>query len=274
MNTHLELVSSSHMSQALYDMIGKGYDRTRKADPVVTERLLAHLAPQPGDRYLDVGCGTGNYTAALSTQGIPFTGVDPSDEMIRQAAEKYPAQNWVIGRAEALPFDDNLFDGALTTLTIHLWDNLIKGFKEIHRVVREGKLVIFTSMPHQMKHYWLNAYFPSVIAQSMRMMPGFDSLQATLDRAGWRLCASEKFFVTEDIQDQIFFSGKHNPELYFESTMRSSIAYFVAADHQAEVAEGLERLRADLDSGAFEAVRQRYANDFGDYMFIVAEKKA
>lgn len=262
------------MSQALYDMIGKGYDRTRKADPQVTERLLYHLQPQPGRGYLDVGCGTGNYTAAIARQQLQVTGLDPSDEMINQAEEKYPDIPWVLGRAEALPFEDGSFHGAITTLTIHLWDNLIKGFKEIHRVVDEGRLVIFTSMPHQMKRYWLNEYFPSVIVQSMRMMPGFDSLQATLDRAGWRLCASEKFNVNKDIKDQFFYSGKHNPELYFESTMRSSISYFAAANNQEEVATGLERLRDDLDSGRFEEVREKYANDFGDYMFIVAEKKA
>jgi len=56
--------------------------------------------------------------------------------------------------------------------------------------------------------------------------------------------------------------------------MRSSISYFAAADNQEEVAVGLERLRDDLDSGRFEEVREQYANDFGDYMFIVAEKKA
>jgi len=262
------------MSEALYDISGKGYDRTRKADPQVSERLLAHLQPQAGHRYLDIGCGTGNYTAALASREVDITGLDLSDEMIRHAEQKYPDLPWMLGRAEALPFDDNTFHGAITTLTIHLWDNLIKGFKEIHRVVNEGRLVIFTSMPHQMKRYWLNEYFPSVMAQSLRMMPGFDSLQATLDRAGWRLQASEKFFVSKNIQDQIFFSGKHNPEVYFESTMRSSISYFAAAKNQEEVTQGLARLREDLDTGRFEEVRQRYANDFGDYMFIVAEKKA
>jgi ubiquinone/menaquinone biosynthesis C-methylase UbiE len=274
MNSSLERVSSTNMSQALYELIGQGYDQTRKADTHVTERLLHHLQLQPGERYLDVGCGTGNYTATLAGEKRLITGVDPSESMIKQAEEKYPNLPWVLGRAESLPFEDGAFQGAFTTLTIHLWENLIQGFKEIHRVVSEGRLVIFTSMPHQMKRYWLNAYFPSVIAQSMRMMPGFDSLQATLDRAGWRLCASEKFFVNKDIQDMIFFSGKHNPEIYFESTVRSSISYFAAADNQAEVEQGLERLREDLDSGHFETVRQQYANDFGDYMFIVAEKKA
>ena len=261
------------MSHALYEIIGQGYDQTRKADSSVTARLMHHLDDTPGQKWLDLGCGTGNYTAALAQAGADIVGVDPSEDMLRQAREKYPAMTWTQGQAEALPFADESFDGAITTLTIHLWDNLIKGFQEINRVIKPGgRLVIFTSMPHQMKGYWLNEYFPSVIAQSMRMMPGFDSLQATLGRGGWRLTATEKFFVTKDLQDLMFYSGKHRPELYLESTVRSSISYFAAAENQAAVDQGLERLKADLESGAFEAVRERYANSFGDYMFIVASK--
>jgi ubiquinone/menaquinone biosynthesis C-methylase UbiE len=269
------LAYANNMSQALQDLIAQGYDQTRRADAQVTERLRHHLQPAPGEQWLDVGCGTGNYTATLAQTGAELVGVDPSEEMLRQASEKYPDTQWVKAHAEDLPFADGRFDGAITTLSIHLWDNLVKGFEQIHRVVKPGgRLVIFTSMPHQMKRYWLNEYFPSVIEQSTRMMPGFDSLQATLGRARWRLCASEKFFVTEDLQDLMFYSGKHRPELYLESTVRSSISYFAAVENQSAVTEGLQRLKADLESGAFEAVRERYANGFGDYMFIVAEKEA
>ena len=64
--------------EAIYDAIGTGYNSTRQADPYLTSRLLYFLKPQPGKLYLDIGCGTGNYTIALSNQGLNFTGVEPS----------------------------------------------------------------------------------------------------------------------------------------------------------------------------------------------------
>ncbi len=51
--------------QAKYDAIGTNYNQTRKADPYLTEQLLKHLNPTKEGVYLDIGCGTGNYTNAL-----------------------------------------------------------------------------------------------------------------------------------------------------------------------------------------------------------------
>ena len=45
-----------------YDKIGIEYNLTRKADKYLTEQLLFHLNPKEHAQYLDIGCGTGNYT--------------------------------------------------------------------------------------------------------------------------------------------------------------------------------------------------------------------
>ena len=262
------------MNPTYYDQIGEGYDRTRTAAPDLTQRLLTHLAPQDGDRFIDVGSGTGNYTAALHAQGVDILGIDPSEEMIRLAAKKYGEMEWRSGRAEALPFEDHAFDGALTTLTIHLWDSLIKGFGEIHRVGKDtGRLVIFTAMPHQMEHYWLNEYFPEIMQHYMNLMPGYASLQATLDATGWQLKSVDKYFVSEELSDLFLYSGKHRPELYFEQGFRSGIFVFGTHHNPENVENGLAKLRTDIDSGAFEKVQEKYENNQGDYLFLVAEKK-
>ena len=65
----------------LYDQIADGYDTTRRADPTIVRRLAAYLALAPGRRYLDVGCGTGNYTAALAALGGVWHGVDSSRQI-------------------------------------------------------------------------------------------------------------------------------------------------------------------------------------------------
>ena len=55
-----------------YDEIGTGYNSTRQADPYLTERLLYHLQPKTDRLYLDIGCGTGNYTCTLADKGLNF----------------------------------------------------------------------------------------------------------------------------------------------------------------------------------------------------------
>jgi 2-polyprenyl-3-methyl-5-hydroxy-6-metoxy-1,4-benzoquinol methylase len=66
---------------ALYDQIGKTYDETRQADPFILGRLALHLNPAgtaSDAPYLDIGCGTGNYTSALFRLGLKMTGLDAS----------------------------------------------------------------------------------------------------------------------------------------------------------------------------------------------------
>ncbi len=78
------------MNETKYDQIGDGYNNTRMADGYLTERLAAFLQPQTDKAYLDIGCGTGNYTAALAGKGINITGVDPSEKMLEEAARRHP----------------------------------------------------------------------------------------------------------------------------------------------------------------------------------------
>jgi len=53
-----------------YDLIGAGYDATRRADPSIAARLAFHLRCAPGECCLDLACGTGNYTTMLARSGL------------------------------------------------------------------------------------------------------------------------------------------------------------------------------------------------------------
>jgi hypothetical protein len=65
-------MSSSESHAPLYDRIGTGYDVTRRADRHLVERLIDHLNPEPRHTYLDIACGTGNYTVAVAQTGIRY----------------------------------------------------------------------------------------------------------------------------------------------------------------------------------------------------------
>lgn len=175
--------------QALYDRIGVGYDATRKADPWIASRLADYLRIGKGERYIDVGCGTGNYTIALASRGARITGIDASREMLDTARAKAPdnaALSWQLARAEALPFAPGTFAGAVSTLAIHHFSDLPGAFREVSRVLDRatGRYVIFTSTPEQTSRYWLRRYFPAVIERSMRRPPSLARMREALAAAG------------------------------------------------------------------------------------------
>ncbi|MHB1278877.1 MAG: class I SAM-dependent methyltransferase, partial [Bacteroidia bacterium] len=95
-----------------------------------------------------IGCGTGNYTTALASENYAFTGVEPSGKMLEIAKNRSQKITWLSGSAENIPAENNAFDGAIGTLTIHHWRNLETAFEELSRVLKSGsKLVLFTSTP-------------------------------------------------------------------------------------------------------------------------------
>src|SRR5690242_7558808 len=205
------------MGTSKYDAIGVGYNTTRNADPYLLERVFSLLAPEKDGHYLDIGCGTGNYTIALHKKGYHFTGVDPSHQMLDEARSKSSDVDWCFGSVEKIPFDDAFFDGAIATLTIHHWENLRDGLDELSRVLKPGSdLVIFTSSPEQMSGYWLNHYFPEIMARSILNMPSVKKVNEALDKSGFRNVGVEKYFVQDDLIDMFLQSGKNRPEIYFD----------------------------------------------------------
>ena len=259
-----------------YDRIGLGYDATRRADPYIAERLAHHLAPDgsAGEprRYLDLACGTGNYTTALSMRGDEWHGVDRSSRMIANARPKTQAVHWFQARAEHLPFSDSVFSGAMCTLALHHFDELGPIFREVHRVLDSGKLVIFTAGRGQMRGYWLNEYFPESMRRSIDQMPDVRDVEDNLYRAGFSTIETETYDVRPDLQDLFLYGGKHRPRLYLDEAFRRSLSTFSNLASPGEVAEGCGRLERDLETGRIAEVVQRYSSDSGDYLFIIASK--
>lgn len=257
-------------ADAAYDTIGIGYDTTRRADPYLTERILHLIRAQPGDSILDVACGSGNYTIALSNAGLRMTGIDRSGRMIAAARAKAPGIDWQIGDATALPFRDHSFDGALCTLAIHHFADLEMTFREIHRVLNGGRLVIFTASREQMRAYWLNAYFPVAMERSIEQMPDIERVLECLGNAGFGNVELESYTIRPDLQDFFLYSGKHRPAIYLTSGVRSGISTFSMLAEHEEVQSGCDRLSLDIRSGRIEEVMGAYASDQGDYTFVAA----
>ncbi len=258
----------------LYNRIGTGYDATRRADPYLASRLAYHLAPRAGSTYLDLACGTGNYTAALAARGGRWQGIDLSTRMLTEARVKNPTVPLAVADTAALPFPAATFAGVLCTLAIHHFNDLTTAFAEVARVLTSGgRFVLLTSTPEQMHQYWLSEYFPRAIARSAEQMPALSAVRAALDIVGFAPCVTEPYAIREDLQDFFLYSGKHRPEIYLDSEVRRGISTFASLADPVEVDAGLSRLAADINSGGIAQVRQRFEHDGGDYLFVVAEKR-
>lgn len=256
-----------------YDIIGKNYNQTRKADAYLVERIFYHLSPIKSGKYLDIGCGTGNYTIALSEKGIDFIGVEPSEKMLAKAKARNSEIEWKFGKAEEIPLKNESVEGILATLTIHHWTDLRQAFRELNRVLKsEGKIVIFTTTPEQNEGYWLNYYFPEMLKAGCEQLPDFETVEDALNEGGFEIIETEKYFVREDVEDAFLFAGKYHPEFYLDEKNRQGISSFADLANSEEVENGLKKLERDIISGKINEIIADYENDLGDYLFVIAQK--
>ena len=265
-------MSNSHAAP-LYDQIGVNYDTTRRADPYLVGRLAHYLEIKPAHRYLDIACGTGNYAGALTREGGDWHGLDLSLGMLRTAHRKDNSIRLVQAEATALPLRDGSFDGAVCTMALHHMASLAPVFREAHRVLRRGRLVIFTSTSEQMAGYWLNDYFPIAMERSARQMPSIGVVLDALSENGFKPVRTELYDVRPDLEDLFLYAGKHRPELYLDNTVRRGISTFSTLADPEELDSGCARLQRDIESGYVREVAQRYRHNGGDYLLIAASKE-
>lgn len=109
------------------------------------ETFLDWLAPEPGLRWLDVGCGNGAFTEMLVERCAPVSvqGIDPSEGQLAFARTRPAARmaQFRQGDAMAQPFADDTFDVAVMPLVISFVPDPAKGVAEMVRVVCPGGTV-------------------------------------------------------------------------------------------------------------------------------------
>jgi ubiquinone/menaquinone biosynthesis C-methylase UbiE len=226
-----------------FDQRAAEYARHRKTHPGVVNELIESGFFSPETRVLDVGCGTGNYAAALTkATGCRVSGVDPSRRMLDSARDAAPWESLVQGSAESLPFPSDSFDVVISTDVIHHIGDRDAYFNEACRVLRPAGHIVIVTDSHDTisRRRPLSSHFPETVSVELQRYPPVPRLLEEMARAGFvepRLIEVSRDYNLDDI------------EAYRDRAFSS----LLLIDDEA-FRRGIGRLEADLARGPIPCV--------------------
>jgi SAM-dependent methyltransferase len=222
-----------------YDRHGPGYAEYRRPEPRIA--ALVRDALGPARTIVNVGAGAGSYEP-----GDRYVlAIEPSAVMRAQRpAHLAPAISAV---AEHLPLDDGAVDAAMAMVTVHQWPDSQRGLREMRRVAR-GPVVVLTFDGDALDQFWLADYSPELMAAERRRMPSIASIRAALGGSSEVTVVPVPAGCVDGFTEAYYA----RPEMLLDARVRaaqSAWGFITRAQQEQAVA----RLRADLESGAWDA---------------------
>lgn len=252
-----------------FDRWARTYDATRGVSPSVLRPLLDALGPAAGRSLLDIGGGTGNFTAALARAGFRTVHSDLSPAMASAAATKDfgPVS---VADAQRLPFARAAFDCAVSVNVVRHIPDRPRAFAEARRVIRTGPFVVKVSTAETQRGDWIVEYFPRLLQHQPPYQS--ESLLAGELRAAGFASVEVRRFIYEDALDGSFQALKRFPDRLLDDGAVANTAVFQRLP-EAELRAGFERLSRDHAGGALSDVIARYeaaGRTYGDGSIFIA----
>ncbi|MFZ7089226.1 class I SAM-dependent methyltransferase [Curtobacterium sp. RRHDQ10] len=231
-------VTDGSAGDADYGRIGVGYRDHRRPEPAFAAAI--GLALGDATTVLNVGAGAGSY----EPEDRSVTAVEPSAAMRVQRGPGLAVA--IDATAEDLPFEDDAFDAAMTTFSVHQWGDLERGLAELRRVTR-GPVLVLTCDPSRLDRSWLATYAPEVIATEARRYPTLDRIAAGLGGDVDVRPLPIPLACTDGFSEAYY--GR--PELLLDPGARraNSAWSFVGAEVEPRFVHDLQR---DLDDGTWD----------------------
>lgn len=224
-----------------YSVIGVGYSNLRRPDPRIA--AMIHGALGDARTILNIGAGAGSYEP-LDREVIA---IEPSEAM--RAQRPAHLTRAIDARAESLPLADQSVDATMGIITVHQWQDLQRGLRELLRVTR-GAIVLMVFEPEAAKTFWLGDYCPELAAVEGRRDPPMHVLRDALGVQG-RVVDVRPVPVPIDCTDGFSEAYYARPERFLDpAVMRSQSSWaFVGEDVRDRVRRDL---KSDLESGAWD----------------------
>lgn len=143
----------------------------------VTELLIEHAKPQPGERVIDVGCGCGDTSVAFAQRVGPsgrVLGVDISAQMLARAREVAPANlpvEFVLADATTYPFPEGAADLLVSRFGVMFFAEPARSFANLRKGMRRGGRLSFICWRGPRENPWLMVPLQAVYRHVPRMAP-------------------------------------------------------------------------------------------------------
>lgn len=173
-----------------YDRWASVYDRLWRHYVDQTIPVLWDAAAvRPGERVLDVGCGTGAFETHAIAAGAEnsMVGVDLSEKMLDRARAKCADASQITFQqadVHALPFSPDRFDVVVSGNTFHYFDAPDQALAEMRRVLRPGGRIVILDW---CQDFWMCRVMDRVLGvvdPAYRRCYGLSEMQAFIDKAG------------------------------------------------------------------------------------------
>jgi ubiquinone/menaquinone biosynthesis C-methylase UbiE len=233
------------------------YDRARGLSDAgmrrLLERLTAHVPPPEIEEIIDLGCGTGRFSAALAnTFSARVTGIDPSEKMLAEARRK-AAGNVAFrpGSGEALEAADGTVDLVFLSMVFHHLPDPAGTAREALRVLRPGGFVVVRNSSREHAASFAHTkFFPRFAMLAEEHLPSVATMRATFIDAGFAQTAHETVASPpanwSEFADKIALRADslivRLSDAEFASGMAALRAYAADADPAPAVMEGVELL--------------------------------
>lgn len=178
--------------KADYSEIALRYDEGWKGRRWEADPDLAAIGKQKSPVFaLDVGCGTGNYISGQVERQrclVEWTGIDPSEDMLRFARDKVRDARWVTGQAEDLVLSDASCDFVYSSFAYHHFEDRDRAFDEMVRVLKtDGAIKLHNICPEFMKNSAVYRFFETTRETDTRRHPSLHRLVDGFKRRGFEV---------------------------------------------------------------------------------------
>ncbi|MBL3658628.1 class I SAM-dependent methyltransferase [Fulvivirga sediminis] len=171
--------------------------------------LISLLNPQPGERILDVGCGTGELTYEISKLGAEVKGIDLSEDMIKRAKEKYP--NVPFSTKDAAHFHfKHAFDAIFSNAALHWVKNYQGAIKSMYSSLKHGGRIVLEfggkgnvdTIIRQLKTELKRADYDQAAALEPWYFPSIGEYAAELEKEGFEVTLAQLYERPTQLADQ------------------------------------------------------------------------
>lgn len=212
--------------------------QSRAIERSMEQLVLSLIEPEPGERVLDIGCGTGNHLLMFNKLGLNVSGVDASPHMVQGAKSRLGHRSTIKeGMAEDLPFDDNEFDLAVLVNTLEFLDKPLLALREAGRVANRKVFIgVLNSLSwngilKRIQGYFGDPLFGQTTFYNLWQIKSLLRLAYGNIPISWQCIKIVPSFVEESIPfGKEFLGRKHSPFGFFLG-LAATMVYRVKTDN-------------------------------------------